>query len=117
MRSLMTLAATIVMTLMMCELLQKISALSWADLFAPHLPGLACGTAIVAAVIAERLLQSYLGGALPVGSQLAIECAVGAAAAAVFLVTCPFKDGRALVRETLFDFAPSVGRRLGLSPI
>jgi hypothetical protein len=105
------------MTITMCDLLQKVSALSWADLIVPHFAALGCGAVVVASVMSERMLYSYVGRPLPVGSQLAIECGVGAVAAAIYLLTCPFKDVRVLVRETLFDFAPSVGRKLGLSPI
>ena len=111
------LVATVVMTITMCDLLQKVSALSWADLIVPHFAALGCGAVVVASVMSERMLYSYVGRPLPVGSQLAIECGVGAVAAAIYLLTCPFKDVRVLVRETLFDFAPSVGRKLGLSPI
>jgi len=111
------LVATVVMTLMMAKFLCQVSPVTWTDLVTPQLTGFTCGLVIMATVLVGRLLYGYLYPSLGMGGQLIVECTLGALAAGVFLLTCPFRDGRDLVREMLFDLAPSVGRRLGLSPV
>jgi PST family polysaccharide transporter len=109
------LAATIIMTVLMCDLLLRVTTLTRVDLLAPQLPGLSCAVVVAAAIYAARLLLWTVGGDTPVLAQLLVEAGTGGLAGCFFLLFCPFKEGRNLVRETLFDFAPVIGRRLRLT--
>ena len=108
------LAATVVIMLLMCHLLCAVSSVTWGDLIRPQAAGFTCGIVVALAVLLSRLAHDYAWPSLGVGGGLLIECMAGAVAAGLFLLTCPFEDGRRLVRETLNDFAPWVGRKLGL---
>jgi PST family polysaccharide transporter len=111
------LVATGIMTVLMCDLLLRVSAVTIADIMAPQLSGLSCAVVVVAAIYGARLLLWTVRGDTPAFAQLLVEGGVGGLAGCLFLLFCPFKDGWTLVRETLFDFAPRVGRTMGLSSV
>jgi PST family polysaccharide transporter len=111
------LAATVIMTVLMCDLLLRVSSVTSGDIVVPQLPGLTCAIVVVVAIGSARLLLRAVSGGTPVFAQLLVEAAVGGLAGCLFLLFCPFKDGRNLVRETLVDFAPAIGRTLGLTAV
>lgn len=111
------LAATVIMTVLMCHLLLRVSSLTTADIVAPQLSGLSCAVVVMAAIYAARLLLWTVSDDIPAFAQLLVEAALGGLAGCLFLLFCPFNDGRNLVRETLVDFAPAIGRTLRLTEV
>lgn len=101
----------------MCDLLLRVTSVTSADIVVPQLPGLTCAIVVVVAICSARLLLRAVSGGTPVYVQLLVEAAMGGLAGCLFLLFCPFKDGRNLVRETLVDFAPAIGRTLGLTAV
>ena len=109
------LIATVAMTGMMGDLLSRVAEVRWSDLLTPHASGLGCAGVVGGAVLAVQWFCAMLGVQLGPWAELTIEGGISVICASFFLFACPFPDGRRLVRETVFDFAPKVGRRLGLS--
>jgi PST family polysaccharide transporter len=109
------LLATAAMTGMMGDLVSKLAGLSWNDLFVPHLTGLTCAMVVAGAVVGARWILGHLDVHPAVWAEVLFEGTASVLCATGFLLVCPFAEGRRLVRETVFDFAPGVGRRLGLS--
>jgi O-antigen/teichoic acid export membrane protein len=109
------LAATVIMTVLMCDLLLRVTTMTSADIVVPQLAGLSCAVVVAVAITVARLLLWTVSGDPPVFAQLLVEAGAGGLAGSLFLLFCPFREGRELVRETLFDFAPFIGRKLRLT--
>ena len=112
------LIATVVMAVLMGDLLRRVTTVTWADLIVPQRSGIVCGIGMVVVISGARMLLAAVHpGAPGPAATLAVEAAAAGLFACVFLLTCPFKEGRQLVRETVFDLAPAVGRTLRLRPV
>jgi PST family polysaccharide transporter len=111
------LIATVIMAVLMCDLLLRVSTVRIADVIVPQLSGVSCAVAVVSAIYGARFLVWSVGGSIPVVAQLLVESATGGLAGCLFLLFCPFRDGRTLVREMLVDFAPALGRTLGVKAV
>jgi len=112
------LLATMLMTGLMFDLLRRVSGCTWQDLIAPQMAGIACSIGLVVAVLATRaVLAAVVGSDIRIWVELLIEAGVGGLFCAVFLLFGPFRDAKELVRETVLEFAPAVGRTLRLGAL
>ena len=109
------LLATCVSTLLLQEMVRRLTRLQWRDLIAPQLPGIICS--VVLAVVmgsARYLLVTWWGGS-PALVIVAVIAMIGAGCYVAFVLFCGFKDVHALVYETLGDISPLTARRLRAS--
>jgi PST family polysaccharide transporter len=108
------LIATTVMAVLMADLLTKISTIAWRDVVVPQRTGVLCAIVIAAAVGATKMaIGNVVGAPLGVGPQLAIESAVSAASCLLYLLVCPFEEGRQLFQETVRDVTPKFAKNIG----
>ena len=112
------LMATIIMTALMFDLLHRVAGCTWWDLIRPQFAGIACAIGVVAAIVTTRaVLATTLGPDLRPWIEVVVESAVSGLFMILFLLFCPFRDARELVRETLQEFAPVIGRTLRLGAL
>jgi PST family polysaccharide transporter len=107
------LAATSVMTLMLQALTRQVAHLSWADIYAPQLPGAVagCGLALGLTMVKAALLTIY--PSTPVFLAFLLCAGLSALYLLAFLLFSPFAAVREIVQESADDLLPPfVGRWL-----
>ena len=107
------LVATVIQTFLMVGLLARIASVSFAELLAPHLPGAVGAVLVGGAVTGLSLILDMTAVRLDVWARLGIELGLAMTTGLGYLLVCPFDECRGLIRETLLDFAPALGKRLG----
>jgi hypothetical protein len=102
------------MAVLMADLVTKISTISWRDVIVPQRTGILCAAIIAAAISATRLaIANVTDAPLGVGHQLVIESAVSGISFLLYLLVCPFEEGRQLFQETVRDVTPKFAKNIG----
>jgi O-antigen/teichoic acid export membrane protein len=109
--------ATLVMGVLMHSLLKRAASLSWRDLLAPQMPAVVCSLGMVGVLLfAPAVSSNALGLQIDAPWLLVLlRVVVGGLYYGLFMLFCRFAAVRALVEETLAEFTPWIGRRLGTS--
>jgi O-antigen/teichoic acid export membrane protein len=103
--------ATAVTTVLMQQLVRRLTGLLWRDLMTPQVPAVVCslGLALVMA-LARFVLGTYADPSSV--TTLAVVVCVAAIYYVAFLLFSGFGEVRELVCETLDDFSPPAARRV-----
>lgn len=110
------LLATALVTLLLQSLVKRLASLSWRDVLTPLIPGTICAAGVLPVLIATK---AVIHGLHPGASALLVlaGCFVtGVIWYTAFLLFAPFSELRAVVHETVEDFAPRLAARLRWLP-
>lgn len=110
------LAARALLAVLIQDLLQRSIGAHWIEMLRPAVPGVAISTAACVVVVATELLLRRAVPDLAAWQLLGVQAVVATLTYGGLVLLSPFSDVRALVRETLSDFAPRLAAWYGPPP-
>jgi Polysaccharide biosynthesis C-terminal domain len=100
------LAATIVVTVLMHDLLCRATPMTWTDVLVPQIPAVVCSAAVAAALDVARSLVDRRS--LSVWLSLSVLVLTAAVVFVAFLALAPYRPVRDLVDEVVEDVWPAL---------
>jgi hypothetical protein len=97
------------MYVLMQSLLTRMTALPAQTVVEWQLPGLLCGIAVGAAIMATRWILGVYAPPSPQWQQLIAEVAIGGLAYLAFIKFNRFAEVRKMLRDVAEDLSPSIG--------
>jgi O-antigen/teichoic acid export membrane protein len=110
------LMATALTTLLMQQLIRRLTGFGWRDLIEPQVPALICSLGLAVVVGISRLALDKYAGPTAAWATLLIGISLGGLYYVAFLLFSGFSDIREIVWETLDDLSPSAARRIRAFP-
>jgi hypothetical protein len=104
--------ATMGMTILMHDLVQRQTGLSWRDLVAPQVPALVCSVGLALVMVLATYVLTRYGNSPAPWQTLLTAVSAGAVYYFAFLLFSGFREVQQLVWETLDELAPFAARRL-----
>jgi O-antigen/teichoic acid export membrane protein len=103
------LVATMIMTVMMMRLLEQVAGVTVRSLVTAQAPGMLAAVCVSSAIIIVRSGLNSVAPGSPAWQLLIVEAVAGGVVYLAFLKYSPFREVKALIRDTAQDLAPPLG--------